>query len=338
MFNKKTDSLPATLLVLALAAGLSACAGGPRISESPGPIKRYHDDVGRDKLKNAVKKTAMKPVSGFGTSSFSAGHGVQPYFTRKEQLPKKIGLITFYIYDAGQTATTETGNWIYTRTTWVSEQEGNVLANKFLQASIGPLKKSFEQQGMQLLTIQEALDTKEKATYYRQGISLELGKGLVGAIRQMTIALESGSKQMITGADGYRVFDVSAAWDWKRSIELGHGLAEALEVDAVLSVGLGIATDGNITALNHIKWALNGKNPIPKKEGHRYVSQSLGTGYYEGQCYVKADLNLVGKEGGIPFSNDKTREENLEGFDLLMTVLAEATGELMSEAAAKNAK
>src|SRR5690606_744755 len=143
-----------------------------------------------------------------------------------------------------------------------------------------------------------------------------------------------GDKKMITAADGYRVFDVAAAWDWKRSIELGSGLADALGVDAVLSVGLGVSTDGKITALNEIKWALNGKNPNPKKEGHRYVSQSLGTGYYEGQCYVKIDLGLTGKEGGIPFANDKTKEENLEGFDLLMTLLAEATGELMSETAA----
>lgn len=331
--------LPAVVLpLLALALLLVGCAGGPRLSDSPGPIKRYHDDVGHGKLKQNVKKAALKPVSGFGTSSFSAGHGIHPYFTRQDQLPKKVGLVTFYVYDAGQASTSEAGNWIYTRTTWVSEKGGNVLANKFLQASIDPLKKSFEQQGMQLLTIEELLDDDAKKAYYRNGVSLELGKGFVGALRQMLIAMESGDKKMITGADGYRVFEVAATTDWKRGIALGSGLAGALDVDAVLSVGLGISTDGKITTLNEIKWALNGKNPNPKKEGHRYVSQNLGTGYYEGQCYVKIDLGLTGKEGGIPFRDNKTQQENLEGFDLLMTVLAEATGELMSEAAAKNAK
>src|SRR5690606_40465084 len=66
------------------------------IAGSPGPIKKFHDGIGREKLKKNIVKTAGKPVSGFGSSGFSPGHGVSPYFTRGDQLPKRIALATFY--------------------------------------------------------------------------------------------------------------------------------------------------------------------------------------------------------------------------------------------------
>src|SRR5690606_17803448 len=254
---------------------------------------------------------------------------------RGDQLPKRIALATFYVYDAGTVDVNDAGNTVVTTTTWVSEKNGNILANKFLQASIGPLKQVFEQQGIQLLTLDEAADSEEKRAFYREKVPLELSKGLLGALRKFIISMESGDKKMIMAADGYRVFDVSAAWDWKRSISLGSDLAGNLGVDAVLSVGVGVSTNGDTYTLNHVKWAVNGKNPNPKKEGHKYVSQNLGTGYYEGQCYFKADLGMTSKKGGVPFYRHKTKAENLEGFDQLMTVLAEATGQASTQAVAK---
>src|SRR5690606_7601206 len=122
---------------------LSGCAGAPPIAGSPGPIKKFHDEIGREKLKKNIVKTAGKPVSGFGSSGFSPGHGVSPYFTRGDQLPKRIALATFYVYDAGTVDVNDAGNTVVTTTTWVSEKNGNILANKFLQASIGPLKQVF---------------------------------------------------------------------------------------------------------------------------------------------------------------------------------------------------
>ena len=326
MSSRSTSLRPAflTLAAVSAAALLAACAGAPPIAGSPSPLKRHHDDVGREKLKKKMSLD-MKPVSGFGAGSFADGHGVATYLTRKDQLPNKVALVTFYVFDHSQSKTI---HQVSRTTTWVTPEGGNLFANKFLQASIGPLKAAFQQQGMELLTLEEALDTDEKKQYYRSGVPLEVSK-----MGKILVALESGDIKVSTSANGYRLFDVAATSDYMRSRALGGDLAGKLGVDAVLSIGLEVGTDGNLYTLNGVKWGLTGKNPNPKQD-KSYTAEAFGNGYNAGQCYIKSGLFLE----PTPFLNAKKQEENFEGLDLILTAFVEKTVETAHAAIEKNAK
>jgi hypothetical protein len=303
---------------LALLAGLALA----HLGWGEDGFKEWHDDVGREKIKKKIS-VEMGPTTSKG---FADGHGVTPYFTSADQLPKRIGIVTFYVFDNSQTKTVH--NVSSTRT-WVTEDGGNIFANKFLAASFGTMKAAFEKQGVVLLPIGDLLDTDEKKQAYARGISLEVSK-----MGKILTALESGGTQTFAAATGYRLLDAAATSDYMRARALGGELAEKLGVDALLSVGLEIGTDGKIFTLNGVKWALNGRNPNPKQD-KKYVAESFGNGYNAGQCYLKAQYFL---EDPVQFMNAKKKTESYEGFDLLMEAFVEKTGEVLTTAVEKSSK
>jgi hypothetical protein len=312
----RSNGLSGTVFqALVLAAGLAQVPSG----RADDTFKEWHDDVGRAKIK---KSMTVDP--GPNThKSFIDGHGVGPYFTSAAQLPKTIGLATFYVYDNAETKTIHN---VSTTKTWVTAEGGNILANKFLAASLPAMKAAFEKQGIRLLTLDEMLDTDEKRQAYYKGISLEVSK-----MGKVLTALESGGTETFAAAKGYRMLDAAATSDYMRARALGGGLTTALGVDAVLSVGLEVGTDGKEYTLKGVKWAVNGKNPNPRQD-KKYVAESFGNGYNEGQCYLKSQFYL---EDPVVFMNTKKKTENLEGFELLMEAYVEKTGEVWAAAIEK---
>jgi len=76
--------------------------------------------------------------------------------------PKRVALISYYLYDAGKGKAniTGTGAWA------TSVSAGQSQVNGFYAKSIVPLKEGFKQNGMELLTPDEFLDSQEKAELY----------------------------------------------------------------------------------------------------------------------------------------------------------------------------
>jgi len=241
-------------------------------------IKEYVNKAGNEKIKKAIV-VEQKPVTAAG---FDDGHGRNPVLTSRDQLPKKIALATFFIYDLGSTKVTSAGNTTNITYTWVSPAGGNALANTIHVNSIGALKEEFQKNGAQLLTPEEYLDNGEKRTFYYETFTPDVSK-----LGKFLGDIETKHVDINVAADNYRPLDISASWDHLRSESLGSDLTKALGVDGVVSISVEIQSDNKTVNMHGIKMALHGPNPIPK-EDKNYVAQKMGNGWYAGNIYSSA--------------------------------------------------
>ena len=272
-------------------------------------IRDYVNKNGSDKIKKSVLMDAFtKPAK---AKSFKDGHGKNPYFTSKDQLPDTVALITFNISDLGATTITKTEGpyytTIYTDNYNVGEKNGNIIANKIHSQSINSLKEEFKKHGVVLLTPSEYLNTPEKKAAYQKFTSVvsKLGKFLSN--------IENRNTDLSVCANSYRYFDLAAAFDALRSESLGYDLTKILGVDAVLSIGVIIQTNKKEGYFRSVKIALHGPNPNPKMD-KKYIGQKTGNGYNKGQLYVGGTFSL---KNPIKFMEYSKKTIEVDGIDII---------------------
>ena len=111
--------------------------------------------------RDAEKIKVKFDFPGEGRNSNNGG-GYSANMELVDPKPKRVALISYYLYDAGKGKSniTGTGAWV------TSAFEGQSKVNGFYAKSIQPFKDAFKQNGMELLTPDEFLDTQEKAELY----------------------------------------------------------------------------------------------------------------------------------------------------------------------------
>ncbi len=177
--------------------------------------------------------------------------------------PKRVALISYYVYDAGKGKSNITGT-----DTWVtSESAGQSQVNGFYAKSIQSFKDAFKQSGIDLLTPNEFLDTQEKAELYygfeqesakKEHLTITRSKTRSSSFTAAgwttttyrTVTSTSGTLKVCPA--GYRTFfvaneneDESAISNFQGGIftanrkltsNLGYELCKGLGVDAVMVV------------------------------------------------------------------------------------------------------
>ena len=93
------------------------------------------------------------------------------------------------------------------------------------------------------------------------------------------------------GADHYRPFDITVAWDPIRSESLVTDLGKKLGLKGIATLAFDIQTDRKDIFLLSARLALQGPNPIPK-EDKKYVAQNMGNGYYYGQVFTDVNFRI----------------------------------------------
>lgn len=179
--------------------------------------------------------------------------------------PKKVALISYYLYDAGKGKANITGVGAW-RT---QDGAGQAQVDGFYRASIDKLKSSFKENGIDLLTPNEFLDTQEKAeTYYgfvqesakKEKTSLTRSKTRSSSVTAggwttttyTTKTATVGTLKVCPSGMGYRAFFVANEAEDESQISnfqggvftanrkltsnLGYELCKELGVDAVLVV------------------------------------------------------------------------------------------------------
>jgi ankyrin repeat protein len=179
--------------------------------------------------------------------------------------PKRVALISYYLYDAGKGKAniTGTGAWV------TSELAGQGQVNGFYAKSIQPLKEGFKQNGIELLTPHEFLDTQEKAELYYGFVQESAKKEHTTITRTKsrtstsetpyftvttttTTTATAGTLKVCPSGMGYREFfvaneteDESAIANFQGGVftanrkltsNLGYELCKGLGVDAVVVV------------------------------------------------------------------------------------------------------
>lgn len=310
--------------------------GGTLTLAAQDSVKEYVDKAGNDKIKKAVV-VEQKPVTAAG---FEDGHGRNPVLVSRDQLPKKIAMATFFIYDLGSTKVTSSGSTANITYTWVSPAGGNALANTIHVNSIDALKAAVQKNGAQLLTPEEYLDSDDKRKFYYETFTPNVSK-----MGKFLGDLETKHVDINVAADYYRPLDISASWDHLRSESLGSDLTKALGVDGVLSISVEIQSDNKNVNMHGIKMALHGPNPIPK-EDKNYVAQKMGNGWYAGNIYSSAYFFFpkpisVGQYDKKKMEGQKkkvtTLEMNFEGVGNIMQIMIDEMYASMNESIEKAA-
>lgn len=311
------------VLVASCLAALSARAGG-----------MFQKEFGSDA--EALDKAKMSLMNGNGDGSDS-GRGPVPYFKALGGPPKRVALISFYVWDCGNKKTGAytiyQTRYSYKRTKNVEPEAVDDFANELYDASIAGFKESFSTYGMQLLTPDEFLDTEEKKTTY-ENFEMEIGGGQKFA--RLFQKSNADTWRAAGAPEGYRVFQLATVMDvkdhhfqlaaqgigvGKLAQSLGHDFAKALGVDAVaILYNVVQAEKKSITMLGSYLYMF-GPNPVAD------TGQSL---YWRGHQYsgvylrMEVPFVIVDKDGAL-VDNDYV------GYSVVAKALAAKMGEHLKE-------
>jgi ankyrin repeat protein len=247
--------------------------------------------------------------------------------------PKKVALISYYLYDPGKGKVkggTYTGN--VTVNVWrTSDFYGQMQVDGFYRNSIDALKSSFKENGIDLLTPDEFLTTPELKEFY-YGFNQESAKkekvtitkrGAAGS-NPWEIASATASTLKITpSGKGYRNFfvgneapDESALENYNGGIftanrkltsNLGHDLVKGLGVDAVMVVYVctrKVKQTKDDYGVNAVVAMMLGPNP-GKAEDTDPEAKNLGQfycgtrTYYSSPAIFREEKGLFGQYDGI---------------------------------------
>lgn len=228
------------------------------------------------------------------------GRGLVPHLKTLGKPPARVALVSFYVWDCGNEKERSYriygGNYVYhvtnTRNRNVASGEVAVLANELHDAGIGALKESFAAVGMQLLTPEEFLDTPAKQEAYG-AFKMEIG-GINKFLRGLQEKGAGGVWQW--GApDGYRVIELLTVGNVKSNqfqlgmqgvgvakaaVALGHDLAQALGVDAVVILYNVVQADKTTINMRGAGLYMFGPNPIAESGQSMYWSGHQYSGVY----------------------------------------------------------
>ena len=250
--------------------------------------------------------------------------------------PKRVALISYYLYDPGM------GKAKLNTAVWVTDTyEGQAQVNGFYAKSIQPLKDAFKENGMQLLTPDEFLDTQEKAELYygfvpetakKEHITIARSKtrsstgpnigGWVTITHRTTTASE-GLLKVCPSGKGYRPFFVANeaenesiisnfqggvfSANRKLTSSLGYELCQGLGVDAVVVVYIATRQIRQLKAdygVNAIVTMMLGPNPS-RSEGSDPEAKNLGQFYcgtrtfYSSPKIFKENKGIMGQYDGM---------------------------------------
>jgi hypothetical protein len=276
------------VLSLLVVAG-SAAAGGS-----------FQEELGSDpaKLAGDVKLSLMNG-NGDGAES---GRGPVPYFKGLGGPPKRVALISYYVYDCGNHKEKSykfySSNYTYRvdsrRSSKVAADEISQLATELHDAGVAPLRQAFAAVGMQLLTPTEYLDSPEKKAAYAD-TKVEAGgmAGLFGALQS-----KEATHWQWGAAEDYRLIKLTTVGDvrgnnfalattgvgvGKLAASVGYDLARALGVDAVAILYNVVQAEKSSIRLRGAYLYLFGPNPVADTgqslywKGHQYSGVFLRT-------------------------------------------------------------
>jgi hypothetical protein len=252
--------------------------------------------------------------------------------------PKKVALVSFYLYDPAcgkTTGGTYTGS--STASCWRTTNEvAQVQVDGFYNKSIDALKEQFKKYGMDLLTPEEFIDNDEKADFFynfsqesarKEKSSVTVRKAAGTSISSVAEASVSTLKICPTGK-GYRAFFIAneemtesqvthfmntgvMGANRKMSSSLGYELCKGLGVDAVVLCSI-VTRKPKMNKENYVVNAVNLYmfGPNPKSEGPEDKNR--------GQFYCGVRFF---SQGMLEFQNAKEGTQSFDHMDNMMKSL-----------------
>jgi hypothetical protein len=278
-----------TALVAGLAAGVSLAGKGDTFQDWADPEKAY-------------KKVWLAP----GPSQLKK--------MTPEDFPKRVGLISFYLFDTGVhefNAMAATYGGSYSKQFGLNEAGANLFATEFASRGVPVLKKRFAEHGMELLTPVEFLKTQAQIDAY---LALELPKSGWQKFAKAVRGWLDKNPNATGAADGYSMTPTHL---WLDAGVLGalEELRVALGLDALAAVSNLSGSNPKTVGFAGASLAIFGPNPEPKPEkfakywfpGLAYAQGNFGKGF-KGLTFAYWSKGKSGKSTSVtnPVSGNRT--------------------------------
>lgn len=200
---------------------------------------------------------------------------------------------------------------------FLTESGIDYYANKLYNESIGEIKETFEEGGIELITIDDMSDKQ------KQILADATGKTWLSNLdnknnkmsKKLGAVNDEGSKVGVT-VEGYKNWTISRRIPVYWTNNMIAEIANALEVDAVLLIANELSPlQKKILYINTV-FTIIGKNPTPKIEGKTYPGLSYATGmWYSQYAFDSEEIEIATiKKGDVT-------SENYEDFDVIMGML-----------------
>lgn len=167
-------------------------------------------------------------------------------------VPKKVGILSFYIDDETYSTTTSDAYSITTTTYKASSEKVNVVAQRIYEQSLSALKERYTLLGIDLLTPEEFLTTEEqKNTYYNAPLNNLDGKSDVFKLLGSGSAVPAGFRFL-----PYASYFIYTGKEFAKEKD---AYLNALGLDAYIVVAIKLSASGG--SLHNITSAFIFKNP-----------------------------------------------------------------------------
>jgi ankyrin repeat protein len=252
----------------------------------------------------------------------SSGSGYSANMELVNPKPKKVALISYYLYDPGKGKTKNTGNTISASVWRTPNGVGQTQVDGFYSKSIEPLKASFKENGIDLLTPEEFLDTDEKVEFYfgfnqesAKKEKTEITKRRAGGYYTQVVTASVENLKVAPTGKGYRNFFIANESDDESMIanfqggvfsanrkltsSLGYELAKGLGVDAVVVVYIctrKLKENVDDFGVNAVVTMMLGPNPGRNAEGDP-DAKNLGQFYCGTRTFYGSPLIFKDNKG-----------------------------------------
>lgn len=239
---------------------------------------------------------------------FIDGHGNYPNLSNSKEFPKKIALVSFYVWDNTLINTNKSASDFWAETGWVDAVRGNKLSASLMSYSVESIVERFDSLGSQIITPDD-FTPEQKALY--NSINVQYSNSYRRKIS------DSSNYDMCTASPYKFVKLPNNKIDPKFANSFAE-LAKILNVDAVIVVENQISNLGLYGLINTITMNLYGFNPVENKPAES--SKKKGHAFNEFMLYssIEMDVNAIISQ----YSEKKELlYENYIGYDRLLDLM-----------------
>ncbi|NVO18174.1 MAG: hypothetical protein HXX13_00645 [Bacteroidetes bacterium] len=226
----------------------------------------------------------------YQNQGFEDGHGIYAWPPAMKQFPKKVGLLSFIVFDPGffEARVKNYGTMLTLRSykgDAVSLDNTEQLTSFFYGETLPELKDNFKYFGSELLTPEEFCTTDAIREAY-QNFSFkekESAEWISKESKANTMAIPAG--QHLYYAENLTAPAFVDAIGAKAN-QLG------LDAVAILKIQFGIDEKGTI-CIQSINYGLYGSNPVPKNPDSKNAATNAAIAYHENQVFNAKKLGAL---------------------------------------------
>lgn len=239
---------------------------------------------------------------------FVDGHGNYPNLSNKKEFPKKIALVSFYVWDNTIIQTNKSASEFWAETGWVDAVRGNKLAASLMSYSLESIVHEFDSLGTKLITPENF--TPEQKKFY-DSIQINYSNSYRRKIS------DSSNYDMCV-ASPYKLMKLP-----KNKIDANFansftGLAKLLNVDAVIVIENQISSLGLYGLINTITMNLYGFNPVENKTSDAVKKKNYTFNEFMLYSSIEMEVNAIVTQYG---EKKELLYENYIGYDRLLHLM-----------------